>query len=224
MKSAHTEANYRRLEQLSAALGIPMPTVWLTFETHDKHGIITRHRVRSHTWTRNMWNNVLGFFSNNSAEATNFGAGHLSIKQSSGTVAANPAGNQWGGINPVGLVANSLYGIVVGAGSTAWTFEDYTLADLIAHGTGAGQLSYQPQNSTTIAYDNGSLKWGAQLQRVFSNSSGGDITVYEVGIRIYASAAGIYYMLSRDVLATPVLVADGAQLTVTYTIVLTFPT
>lgn len=110
------------------------------------------------------------------------------------------------------------YGIVVGTGTGAESNSDYALGTLIAHGVGAGQLSY------------GSTSWvdaqvigvnvDLQILRALVNNSGGEITIEEVAIYARttdASGNGRYFCIIRD-LTGGVAVADGQTATITYTI------
>ena len=111
----------------------------------------------------------------------------------------------------------STEGLVVGTGTNAVTISDTKLQTQIAHSTSAGTLDYgasvvnQPSSdstSTTLI-----------LTRVFANSSGGSITVTEIGI--YASMGDAESSTSnrqlcivRD-LAT-IALSNGDQLTLNY--------
>jgi len=110
-------------------------------------------------------------------------------------------------------------GILVGSGTTTPTPNDYWLASFISHGTGAGQLQYGEQTYTR-AYVDGNYSI-FKVSRVFTNASGGDVSVNEIGYALTLWDAGgdsIYILILRDVLASTVVVPDGATLTVRYTI------
>lgn len=110
-------------------------------------------------------------------------------------------------------------GIVVGSGSTAVAVTDYKLATLIADGTSTDELSYgvQSVSAMTISDPNASFT----IQRDFTNSSGAEITVNEVGIYAvgnYASPGATYFCIIRDLISGGQAVPDGQTLRVTYTI------
>jgi hypothetical protein len=121
----------------------------------------------------------------------------------------------------------------VGTGTTAESFEHVALVTPVAHGNGAGQLSYTAQSATSVSYNAGTRVWTATYARILNNNSGGSITVAETGIygvntsntgNLSNGAASTNpYMLCRDLLGATVAVANAGQLTVTYTITLTFP-
>lgn len=104
-------------------------------------------------------------------------------------------------------------GILVGTGTTPPTNSDYAMETLIAHGSGAGELSYGSQSHVTtgIVGENVDL----QLVRAFTNSSGATITIREVGLANERSGPW-YFLLIRDSVEKPVL--DGQTATATYTL------
>jgi len=105
------------------------------------------------------------------------------------------------------------YGIVVGTGTTPPTPDDYTLESKIPHGTGAGQLSYGETGVSAVsAKDNNIYLY---IDRTFTNLSGADIDISEVGLITYISR---WLLIARDVFSPPITVADGAAVTIRYTI------
>jgi len=117
----------------------------------------------------------------------------------------------------VAAAAVSAYGLVVGTGSGAVTLTDYRLGTQIAHGVGAGQLSYGGTGLVAPSTSGADRSW--QASRTFTNSSGGDITVNEVGIYVYSSNP-YYYCIARD-LTGGVLIANTKVGTLTYTFKIT---
>ncbi len=107
----------------------------------------------------------------------------------------------------------STYGIMVGTGTTAESINDAALVTQIATGTSAGQLQY------------GSMTYGApsttattttfRFTRVFTNGSGGTVTVQEIGLASRDSANTKGFLWLRD-LTGAVAVTNGQQLTVNY--------
>jgi hypothetical protein len=117
----------------------------------------------------------------------------------------------------------STHGIQVGSGSNAYSFEDYALQTLIAHGTGAGQLYYVAQQRTS-AYDVATKKWTILHTRQFNNNSGGDITIRELGLTFQLVMSNSKYILfSRDLLAEAKVLTNGQSVTYKYTIEYIFP-
>jgi len=108
----------------------------------------------------------------------------------------------------------SLFGIVVGTGTTTPTNSDNKLATQITHGTGAGQLSHGSHSFTDPAVVGTNVD--AVVSRAFYNGSGATITVREIGIYVRADTTW-YFCIIRDVLAAAVSVANTETLTVQYT-------
>ena len=76
----------------------------------------------------------------------------------------------------------------------------------------------------SITYNAETKKWTAVYYRDFNNNSGGTITVGETGLRRTLSAyTTTDNLVERNVLASPVAVADGQTIRVTYTTEMTFP-
>jgi len=115
---------------------------------------------------------------------------------------------------------NTSYGILVGTGTTSPTISDYKMESLINHGSGGGQLQYgavtfgDPTCDATTCY--------FTITRDFSNGSGGDITVHEIGLAVMAYDSGSKYFLAiRDVVSGGISVPNGQTLTLNYRIKVT---
>jgi len=106
----------------------------------------------------------------------------------------------------------SAYGLVVGTGTNAVTLTDYKLQTQIAHGNGAGQLAYGAGSFVAPTTSGSDRYWDAV--RTFTNNSGGDITINEVGIYAFSSNP-YYYCIARD-LTGGVLIANTKVATLTY--------
>lgn len=118
-----------------------------------------------------------------------------------------------------GPAGNTNYGIVAGTGTNAVTMTDYALQTLIAHGTGAGQLSYGAVTFTGPT-TSGKTRY-FEFQRALTNNSGGTITVNEIGVYVYPTSTAYYYMYLRDVLGSGVVVNNGQVLTIKYRVSVT---
>jgi hypothetical protein len=107
----------------------------------------------------------------------------------------------------------STYGTVVGSSDTPVTRDDYKLGSQITHGSGTGQLMYSAMSiDTPVTYSTGYL---VRATRVFTNNSGADITVKEIGLYINYAGSN-YFCVIRDVLTTPVTIPNGYSWTVRY--------
>ena len=107
-------------------------------------------------------------------------------------------------------------GIVVGSGSTASTFGDTKLESLIDHGTGSGELEHG-DDTITINESDGEID--SETERTFTNSSGGDVTVREVGIHGSTSSNSTFetnlHLVLREVLDEDIVIPDSGTITVT---------
>ena len=59
------------------------------------------------------------------------------------------------------------------------------------------------------------------IERIFRNISGGDITINEIGVYVIADYYAYNYCIIRDKLAQGVMVSNGEFLKVKYTIKIT---
>jgi len=112
------------------------------------------------------------------------------------------------------------YGIVVGSDSTGETNTDPALNTQIADGTGAGEIEYDGHAYETTAVVGANVDF--ELRRTFTNNSGGNVDVKELGLYCRSEDTGNnmrYFCLAREVISTDTI-ADGE----TYEVVLTFRT
>lgn len=227
------EQKHKELKRLGQELHIPIAEAFLEFEVRDKDGkVIQKYRQRSHSWVRNAYNYLFSSMCGKNCPDAAFEAGKLSMKATSGTIRY---GNRGAGIvaqmdfEASGSNASAgvdTYGILVGSGEAAESFEDYFLQTQIANGTGAGQLSHVAAEPQSASYDAPTRVFRDEFKRYFNNNSGGDITVNEVAMvfhmeRVVGTADNL--LLSRDKLATGITVPNTGQLKVTYTVQLTYP-
>ena len=108
------------------------------------------------------------------------------------------------------------YGILVGNGTTEVTLDDYNLASLITHGTGAGQLYYYETNTRHYTDTDRSY---LEVYRLLLNRSDSNVTVSEVGLGFYerdASGAYYFFLILRDLVDPAVTVEPAQTLQVKY--------
>lgn len=117
-------------------------------------------------------------------------------------------------IHSIATAGADYRGIIVGTGNTAASINDTSLASMITHGTGVGQLEYQASGGSIL--DNGRK---LQLSREIINNSGSDITINEVGVCIWTENAVTTdpILIIRDVLDSPVTIANGGSRVVAVT-------
>ena len=239
------EAKFAALRKNCRELGVPAPPeIHIGFEVVDKNGVLVlQDKQRGHSWTRNWYNAMLSGVTGVTATGSTFGAGHISGKDTAGTVQGNTSRGAGctgsGNFTSGGYVYNSDTsstdnGIVVGTDDGAFSAEAYELGALIAHGTGTGQMSYGGQDLPTSDYDStaDNEKWTITHTRILNNNSGAAIEVKEVGLiwgTLNTTSANRFrftglsqYLDERSVLNPTVTVPDGAQLTVTYEISMDF--
>jgi hypothetical protein len=233
------EGEYLTLRKLGQKLHIPIPEAFWELEVIDGKGnVLQRHRQRSHSWVRNVYNLMFTQLAGKDADDNTFGAGKLStiktdgsVQYGAGPMAINPYVSD--SVDDVGFGYRALAnddeaGILVGGGTSAESFEDYALQTKIDTGNGAGQLAYAESEPHSVSYDAGAKVLRNELVRYFNNNSGGSISINETAL-VYASrppggGTGYqYYLASRDKLASTVTVPNTGQLKVTYIVQLTYP-
>lgn len=232
------EEDYKELERLSTKLGIPVPMMMLKVEVTNPDGSTeVAYEGRSRTFNRNYWNML--FLSqtprNSSGVQSYFGEGGLGVRSYVATSGAEYIyGSQAMWMQNFGgaiTAAADTNGIVVGTGTKSENFEDTSLNKRAANGTGTGQISYTIQADPTTSYNSSTKVFSSSLVRVFNNNSASSISISETGIYVdtkYTTGTSVtalsYVMICRDLLGSPVTVAVGGQLTVTYTWQMTMPT
>lgn len=242
MLDTKEEQKYKRLRKLGQELHAPTFEAFLTLEVFDKNGnIIQKHRQRSHSWVRNAYNLLFTQLAGKDMDdPTTFGGGKLNLKPTDGVVTNRNypccivgaisadvlrSGDTPGATAPGYLAGAGVdaYGIQVGTGVTAESFEDYVLATKIANGSGSGQLAYIAHELHSVSYAALTLK--DEIVRFFNNNSGGTVTINEVGL-VYdgiLTQSAKRVMNARDKLSSGVELPDTGQLKVTYTVQLTYP-
>lgn len=232
MLNQEEEAKIQEMKDKCRELSVPPPPdILIGLQVHDKNGILVFDDVqRGHSWTRNFYNMMFGMIAGARGNNTSsFGAGYMSGKNTAGSIyAAYNYSSSYQNAYSSGYFnssTSSSYGIVVGSGDTAFDKDQNALASIINHGSNTGQLFYHASPSYTTSniptYTSSPKAWQQQHLRVFNNNSGGSITVKETALYVNAylfSGSPINIMVERSILDPTVPVANGAQLTVTYTI------
>jgi len=119
-----------------------------------------------------------------------------------------------------GGIGDTTKGIVVGSGVAPPTNTDYKLDTIMGHGIGAGQITYNEMTILGVAVVGANVD--LVMYRSFTNNTGADRTVREVGVYVYRNIAVTgtenCYMIIRDVLGIAVTVPDKCSVTVYYTL------
>jgi len=203
----------------------PTFNAYLTVIVRGPEGRVVKiHRQRSHSPTSNFIALILPltFFKNGGSAPT--------LKNISGNTSGyGPALNS----NALCITypasstnhSTNLVMIQVGSGQQSNPYSAYTLAAPIANGSGSGQLVYgQPSVSSSIVVSGSEAYF--TISQTFNNSSGGTVTITEVGIIMYlqtqnSSASGYNTVGSLlvwyDVLSSSISVANGGSVTIYYT-------
>jgi hypothetical protein len=130
---------------------------------------------------------------------------------------------------PLGCKApdnDDTFGIIVGSGTGSVALDNYSLVSKISHGTGSGQLDYDPVIIEDLGLDQtvSPPVYRYRLSRGFKNLSGAALNINEVGIvarnYVYEDAvlADVRMLIGRDVLPTTYTVPNGGSATVAITV------
>lgn len=184
--------------------------------TQSKCPIIMREHTQP---SRSFVSNMMGFMYINFANTSTATADTVPTKLISGVATILSSGTNYflNQGTPGTLAAPA--GLVVGTGSGANTSATQSaLGTLIASGTTASTLQYGSmtnQKMTTSSADTTML-----VSRQFTNSSGGSITINEVGLYANTTSAsntaGSTWMIARDLVTQTI--TNGNSATCTYTI------
>jgi hypothetical protein len=196
---------------------LSMPTLHIHTRV-EKNGIILseKHQI-GHSWVRNAYN-AYNLMMLDSVPTT-----YLYFRDTAGLFGSSSYPFQrYFVYNANGYYSTENaenFGVVVGTGTTAFDLDDFRLDAVITHGNTTGKLYYQAQVAPVTTYS-GDPDFTQNIlhKRVFNNNSGGTITVNEVGLVFLTYGSAHKVMMSRDVLDTPAVVLNGAQLTVTISI------
>jgi len=178
------------------------PRLFIDVVVRDKDGIVLAHnKQEGHSFVRQWIEGHSFSLRNISFDVTLIGGGSGAVGTSCHIASA---------------VGQSGYGVVCGTGDTAVTINDYTLESQIIHGAGAGQLSHSIVTQIFVGVNGSNIE--TTHARTFTNNSGSEITVKEVGLYLRVRGVGTVWMGARDILASPAAVPNSGTLTVTYTV------
>lgn len=222
------ELDFQDAQAMGLRLGVSIPEQFLTIEVFANQDIedksreaIFRLERRSHTWVRNAWNSIFCICSAypiDDAIAAWPNWPNMTLCYDNGTVLSL---NNMGPLDATGFIAGVGVidtGIVVGTNNAPWTFDDIAIT-IVPNGTGVDELSYQAQQPNEHNGP-GFVNQISTNLRYMNNNSGGPIDFEETGW-IFAHG-GRYLLVSRDVVGT-IVVPNMGQLSVTYTMSLTYP-
>jgi hypothetical protein len=191
----------------------------------DRNGkVVKRFKRKSESWLRAFITLLRGLY------LQRYGAGVVTVNivSEDGVTGAFPCNYSPTTISWVypccnGDVGDVSQGIVVGSSDVANDINTYALGSKISHGTESGQLVYNAMTFEDVVNPSGTILQ-FRMTRVFTNNSGADVTVKEMGLlaRILSSNVGAKsLLLARDVLSTPITIPDGYSLTLRYIVKIT---
>jgi len=227
------EAQFKELNRLGQILHVPIPQASWKLEVFLRGDLIQSYEARSHSWVRNAYNWMFSQMAGKAVNDAAYGAGKLNMKDTAGVVqnglkaagirySSNPDGVGIVGGGYRAIAGDDDYGILVGSGTDAESFESHILQTKIANGVAGGEINYVESEPHSISYAALTLK--NELIRYFNNNSGGNINVNEVGMAADAeSYNNSDYLVCRDKLGSTVTIPDTGQLKVTYTLSLVYP-
>lgn len=168
--------------------------------------IVSEYHRQSHSFTKQFGQFLYSIFTRipqnitdvSGAVVSNTGAKTISY----GSTTGSPC---YGGINCYAKEGQTDAGIVVGGDATAFTLDDYKMAQQITHGIGDGQLFYSKVDWVPMVTVN-PTEIVTTLHRSFMNMSPATVTVSEVGI--LGKNSGKSYLLLRDVVGTQSILVD----------------
>jgi hypothetical protein len=204
------------------------PLILWEIEVKDKTGKLIKHYITpAKSWLKQFITMLKGEFA--TRNGVNYGNGNATVVDESGTARTYPyangssLNNYYMNLSTCGDTGDVTQGIIIGTSDTPNTLTTYALGGKIPHGTGSGQLLYNPESVEDVTNPSGNdLQF--RLTRTFTNNSGSTITVKEVGLLVKkcdSGGASRSFLVARDVLPSPVDVPDGATLTIRYVVKIT---
>jgi hypothetical protein len=174
--------------------------VFVELELRDKEGkLLRKRRFKSKTWVRNF------------IAILNRQMGGDALQQET-----NGSQGSWPSLQANAGQNDDRFGIQVGTGSDAWTYDQYKLQSQIYHGTSSGKMMYGACSVSSLVSITNGLKY--VVSRVFTNGTPDTITVREIGLTAWRPDWGPAIMISRDILSPSIDVPAGSSLTVRYII------
>jgi hypothetical protein len=200
-------------------MGHPLEAYW-EIEVRDASGkLLTFRKFKAKSWLPQFLGLLKGQFT---VPYDGGNSGNAPVTDTSGTVRNYPCS----GCSPSNRLFIHLnagdgvgdYGLVVGSSDNPNAVNTYTMGAIISHGNATNQLYYGATTIENPQNPSGTNYWIFRIIRVFTNNSGGSITVKEIGLIVKTLDSGTYiryFLIARDVIS-PVTVPAGATLTVRY--------
>jgi len=192
------------------------------YEIKDKDGkVIKKGKFKSKSWTGRIVELLYCIFHQYDHYTASLGTSYTDrlspeeIIGHDGTKIAIPTGYNVA-TRGVRAPAGEVFGIIVGSSSSPVEIGDYYLASVITHGTGNGQLEYGDSTLETLSRG---ATYSFKVVRTFTNNSGADVVVREVGLVIEVCTKKDtrgYFLIARDIPSPEITVPNGKTLTLRY--------
>jgi len=200
--------------------------LWYEVELRDRNGkVVKRFKRKSDSWLVGFVKLLKSLFYQRYNASVVYG----SVTAEDGSTANPtsdyvPTGYTWSVLYPCcrADAGDVNHGIAVGSSDVANTLTTYALGSKINHGNASGQLLYGAVTIEDVTNPSGNILQ-FRIIRVFTNSSGADVTVKEFGLlcRIFSPNGHKNILLARDVLSTAITIPDGYSLTLRYIVKIT---
>ena len=204
-------------------------------EPNQDRDLLEEIEVESHSFVRNFFNLLVSQgLDIDSLGSSTYGSAQLGIQDIANTTGVSYGstidvgdGGATNGDGYRGANGDTNGGLLVGSLSTAFSFENYSLAAAFIEGTATNAFNYQAMvdHATTVLVTHstagGTFKWTSTYVRNFNNNDPGTVNrvVWETGLLAdLTKPAGRNILVARDVLTATVVITAGNQLRVTYTI------
>jgi len=158
-----------------------------------------------------------------------YGSGVKTVKNTAGGAPVDNT-NTTGRYNETGHYYVSASGVssgcVAGYGTTEVADTDYALEHEFAHGSLVNQLGYSTMNTPSAVYDSPSKTFTVTQSRTLTNNYAGNQSVTEIGfkhIRYITNTGQGYFLLSRTVLGSAVVLAQNESTSIIYDFTMTHP-
>lgn len=214
----------REIQKEAVKLHLPAPPVLsYTIDVVENDKVKERIESKANSYTRNALNLLahnLGFAYGGGVNG--FTEGYISWKQVGGNISEMfKAGGMW---STVSASTGANLQIYIGSSDAPESLDAYNIDNIVNTGsTNVERFSY---------YDETTKKQMTYLSVIKLNTGAGSVDVKELGIVGYVGSpyatsgtgGGVgYFLLVRDVLPSPVTLANGASMRITYKTEVLFP-
>jgi len=191
--------------------------VYYMIEVKNSDGkVLKRIRRLSHSFTQGFGGAIEWWFTGNpqiSISEASPSSGTVNFSQLNTCIGYLADGTA--GVAHAGGSGDDTTNIQVGSGTAKTTISDTSLGSVILNGTSSGQLEYGSASVFTPTINTSTNQATMQISRSFTNNSGANVTVSEVGLVLNTPNVTPFLVL-HDLLPSTITVGNGQVLTVTY--------